>query len=67
MSNTSVEENVKQDLDHLYSVKCISLNRAAELAGVSPEEFKDLFEDAGVPRALGFLSEERYEIELSGF
>jgi len=67
MSNTSVEENIKQELVHLYSVECISLNQTAELAGVSPEEFKELHEEAGVPRLPDYLSEERLERGLMEF
>jgi len=41
-----------------YTTGEISLNRAAELAGVSPGEFKDLLRSRGVDRDAGFLSAE---------
>lgn len=36
----------------------VSLNRAAELAGESPETFKETLAERGVLRNVGFLSEE---------
>jgi predicted HTH domain antitoxin len=41
-----------------YTAGEVSLNRAAEFAGVSPEEFKDLLRSRGVDRDAGFLSAE---------
>lgn len=43
----------------------VSLNRAAEIAGVSPEEFKDVLSDRDVDRDPGFLSEEEREEQLN--
>lgn len=51
----------------LYSENAISLNRAAELSGMSPEGFKQLLEDAGVSRPGGFLSEDARERKLADF
>jgi len=41
-----------------YTAGEVSLNRAAEFAGVSPEEFKNLLRSRGVDRDAGFLSAE---------
>jgi len=43
----------------------ISLNRAAEIAGMSPEEFKSVLEARGIKRKPGFLSTEDSEEELN--
>ena len=42
----------------------ISLNRAAEITGMSPEEFKSVLESRGIKRKPGFLSTEDSEKEL---
>jgi len=34
----------------------VSLNRAAELAGIAPAEFKDILSERGITRPAGFLS-----------
>lgn len=41
-----------------YRRGAVSLNRAAELAGVSAEEFKTELAERGVPREGGFLEED---------
>jgi predicted HTH domain antitoxin len=41
-----------------FKVGTISINRAAEIAGRSPEEFKRVLADRGVNRDPGFLSED---------
>lgn len=43
----------------------ISLNRAAELAGSSPEEFKETLAERGVSREIGFLSDDEREQRLN--
>lgn len=45
----------------------ISLNRAAEIAGSSPEEFKELLAERGVSRESGFLSDDEREQRLNDF
>lgn len=42
----------------------VSRNRAAEIAGLSPEEFTELLHDRGIPREAGFLSAEDRDREL---
>lgn len=42
----------------------VSLNRAADLAGYSSEEFKELLRDRGVDRDVGFLDESERESRL---
>ena len=41
-----------------YTAGDVSLNRAAEIAGVSPDEFKEILRSRGIDRDAGFLSEE---------
>lgn len=43
----------------------VSLNRAAEIAGVSPEEFKSILEARGIKREPGFLSTADRQEELN--
>lgn len=43
----------------------VSLNRGAEIAGVSPEAFKEELADRGVDRSVGFLDEDVREDRLS--
>lgn len=45
----------------------ISLNRAAEIAGSSPEEFKELLAERGVSRESGILSDDEREQRLNDF
>jgi len=40
-----------------YKTGDVSLNRAAEIAGTSAEEFKEILSDRGISRDLGFLSD----------
>jgi len=47
-----------------YRNETISLNRAAEIAGSSPEEFKEILSERGISRNPGFLSEENREEKL---
>lgn len=42
----------------------VSLNRAAEIAGSSVEEFKDELAERGIPRQGGFLDPEEREHQL---
>lgn len=49
-----------------YKSGNVSLNRAAELAGYSAEEFKQILRDRGVSRDVGFLSEDKREEQLEG-
>ncbi|ELY61106.1 UPF0175 family protein [Natronolimnohabitans innermongolicus] len=44
-----------------------SLNRAAELAGTSTEEFTDELSDRGIERDAGFLEADDRESTLDGF
>lgn len=48
-----------------YRSGSVSLNRAAEIAGLSTEEFKDKLAEHGVERKPGFLSEDERDEELS--
>lgn len=41
-----------------YRTERVSLNRAAEIAGMSPTEFRELLHDRGISRPAGFLSNE---------
>jgi predicted HTH domain antitoxin len=41
-----------------YRSGSVSLNRAAEIAGLGPEAFKEELADRGIDRDVGFLSEE---------
>lgn len=43
----------------------VSLNRASEIAGLSPEEFKNELSDRGVDRNPSFLSEEERNDQLN--
>lgn len=47
-----------------YKTGNVSLNRAAETAGYSPEEFREILRDRGISRDIGFLSEEEREERL---
>ena len=47
-----------------FRSESVSLNRAAEIAGVSAEEFKNILSDRGVERDAGFLSDEEREDRL---
>lgn len=50
-----------------YADKSVSLNRAAEIAGVSPEAFKTLLESRGIDREAGFLTEKERAEKLEEF
>jgi len=50
-----------------YTEGSVSLNRAAEIAGLSPEEFKEMLSQRGVSRSAGFLSEDARDEKLSSF
>lgn len=50
-----------------YRSGTVSLNRAAELAGVSTEAFKDELADRGIDRDAGFLETGERERTLDGF
>lgn len=50
-----------------YRAGDVSLNRAAELAGTSTEEFKDELADRGISRDAGFLEADDRERKLDGF
>jgi predicted HTH domain antitoxin len=50
-----------------YRTDAVSLNRAAELAGVSPEAFKEELADRGIDRDAGFLSDSHREDRLETF
>ncbi|GAA0290547.1 putative HTH domain antitoxin [Halarchaeum rubridurum] len=41
-----------------YKTGSVSLNRAAELAGYSPAEFKEILRDRGVSRDVAILTDE---------
>ncbi len=43
----------------------VTLNRAAEISGYSPEEFKDVLRDRGIDRDIGFLDEDEREDRLN--
>lgn len=47
-----------------YRTGRVSHNRAAEIAGVSPEEFKEVLHERGIPRTAGFLSEAERDRKL---
>jgi predicted HTH domain antitoxin len=47
-----------------YQSDEVSLNRAAELAGVSAEQFKDELAERGIGRTAGFLDQETRERQL---
>lgn len=47
-----------------YRTSQVSLNRAAEIAGLSPEEFKELLRERSIPREAGFLSDEERDRKL---
>lgn len=49
-----------------YKTGDVSLNRAAEIAGHSPEEFKELLRERGISRDIGFLDEEERNKRLEG-
>lgn len=44
----------------------VSINRAAEISGYSPEEFKEILQDRGIDRDIGFLDEAERESRLEG-
>ncbi|MFA1610049.1 UPF0175 family protein [Halobellus rubicundus] len=48
-----------------YRSGSVSLNRAAEIAGKSTEEFKEILKNRGIERSIGFLSEEDREQRLN--
>jgi predicted HTH domain antitoxin len=48
-----------------YKSGSVSLNRAAEIAGLSTEEFKEKLAEHSVKREPGFLSKEDRDEELS--
>ncbi|WP_436935727.1 UPF0175 family protein [Halovenus marina] len=48
-----------------FKTGTVSLNRAAEIAGMSPEEFKDVLSDHNVDREPGFLSEDERKDQLN--
>ncbi|THE65662.1 UPF0175 family protein [Salinadaptatus halalkaliphilus] len=50
-----------------YRVGDVSLNRAAELAGMSAEDFKGELSDRGIHRDAGFLEHDDRETALDGF
>lgn len=50
-----------------YRAGEVSLNRAAELADMSTENFKDELSDRGISREAGFLNSTDRETELDGF
>ncbi|WP_423996323.1 UPF0175 family protein [Halorubrum trapanicum] len=50
-----------------YRTGAVSLNRGAELAGVSTESFKQELADRGIDREAGFLSESIREDRLETF
>lgn len=47
-----------------YKTGEVSLNRAAEIAGHSPEAFKEILRDRGISRDISFLSDEEREEQL---
>lgn len=49
-----------------YRSERVSLNRAAEIAGLSPTEFRELLHERGVRRKGGFLSTEEHDARLDG-
>lgn len=50
-----------------YRAREVSLNRAAELAGASTEQFKDELADRGIDRDAGFLDAGDRKSELDEF
>lgn len=50
-----------------YRADAVSLNRAAELAGVSAEAFRDELADRGIDRDAGFLSDSQRDDRLETF
>ena len=50
-----------------YRSRAVSLNRAAELAEMSTESFKDELSDRGIPRESGFLDDATREQQLEEF
>lgn len=50
-----------------YRTGDASLNRAAELAGLSAETFKTELSDRGIDREAGFLEADDREAKLDGF
>lgn len=64
-----LEKNPKLRIDLAvgkYESGDVSLNRAAEIAGLSPEEFKETLDDRGTSRSPGFLSEDERQERLEG-
>lgn len=49
-----------------YKTGDVSLNRATELSGYSPAEFKEMLQDRGIDRDIGFLDEDERESRLEG-
>lgn len=49
-----------------YKTGDVSLNRAAEIAGHSPEEFKRVLRERGIRRDVGFLDEDARDERLDG-
>jgi len=49
-----------------YKTGDVSLNRAAEIGGHSPEEFKELLRERGISRDIGFLDDEDRDELLDG-
>lgn len=47
-----------------YRTSRVSFNRAAEIAGLSSEEFKELLHERGITRDAGFLSAEERNRKL---
>lgn len=47
-----------------YKTGDVSLNRAAEIAGHSAEEFKELLRERGISRDIGFLDEDERDERL---
>jgi len=50
-----------------YRAEAVSLNRAAELAGLSTVAFRDELADRGVDRDAGFLRDSHRESQLETF
>jgi len=50
-----------------YRTGAVSCNRAAELAGVSTEAFRDELSDRGIDRDAGFLDDATREDRLETF
>jgi predicted HTH domain antitoxin len=48
-----------------YKSGDVSLNRAIDIAGSSPEEFKEILAERGIVREAGFLSDNERESNLS--